>query len=35
MNILVFGGSAPELHDTVGDNGKDSEEAEENTDTAF
>jgi len=32
MNVLVLGGSALELHDTVGDDGEDPEEAEENTD---
>jgi len=32
VNVLVLGGGAFELHDTVGDNGKDPEEAE-NTDT--
>ena len=32
MNVLVLGGSALELHDAVGDDGEDPEEAEENTD---
>jgi len=31
MNVLVLGSSALELHDMVGDDGEDPEEAEENT----
>lgn len=32
MNVLVLGVSALEFHETVGDDGKDPEETEEDTD---